>query len=91
MKGLAIIPSIMAKKYKGKPATRKRKMDEIPTVFPTSSNAGIIIKDSDEKDKIVKIQRPDKEWKESFKQFCNQYHRDLPNVSSITYEVDNWE
>ena len=41
--------------------------------------------------KRVKIQRLDRKWKRDFEDFCDQYANDIPDVSNISHEVDNWE
>ena len=41
--------------------------------------------------KAVTIQRCDKLWKKNFETFCNQYANDLPDISFISHELDNWE
>ena len=39
----------------------------------------------------IDIHRVDKEWKQNLQEFCIQYSSDLPILSTVTYEVDNWE
>ena len=39
----------------------------------------------------VRIQRLDKKWKRDFLEFCKQYADDLPNLSFLSHEMDNWE
>ena len=107
IRGLSIIPSIMAREYqstsklpKGMSAiscndvsskTKSRKIVSTPyTDFIDASNGNVTALSSGDT-QGVEIQRVDKEWKENFREFCNQYSMDLPCLSTITYEVDNWE
>ena len=93
LSGIAIIPAVLRSQYKetsiiGKKRSFVHENDE------DHKFQGSHVKRKIPKNKIrkrVKIQRLDRKWKRDFEDFCNQYANDMPDVSNISHEVDNWE
>ena len=97
IQGISIVPAIMQKQYDS-PVGRKRTFVDDhceqyekglenesathPVMEPNVTSTG---------SKKVRIQRIDKPWKHDFLKFCRQYANDLPDPSSVSHEVDNWE
>ena len=94
IKGLSIVPSVMALEYKEETKSTKRKFDQISCDISSNMESKLdktsFCKRNSSSHDVV-IQRIDKKWKENFQNFCIQYLTDLPNPLNVTYEVDNWE
>ena len=107
MKGTSIIPAILKNDYKCKEKERCEPViyDESDmtannvnnenqlevNIKPTGTIDEQTIHAHSNRESKVNIQRLDKQWKHDFRKFCIQYEKDLPHISSLSHEVDNWE
>ena len=80
-KAISLLPSIMNEQYKGA---------SIAGVKRTHDDALEKRKEVLDDAKVL-IQRVDKPWKEDLLNFCIQYQQDMPNIATLSHEVDNWE
>ena len=95
-KALSIVPAAMITEYSSGSNNSLNKSNSISSSTKTAVTS---ILEADVEPGIakqpkvsqVKIQRLDKNWKEDLSIFCEQYIEDMPNIQSISHEVDNWE
>ena len=91
--GIAIIPAVLRSQYKETSIVSK-KQSLVHENEDDHEFLGNQVKRKIPKTVIrqrVKIQRLDRKWKKDFEDFCNQYAKDMPDISNISHEVDNWE
>ena len=95
IRGLSIIPKCLRMQYVSIPIGEKRKYplcvsDSVQKRKRYAVPQNVSTKD-DFCDDQLHIHRLDKEWKRDVKNLCQQYLGDLPNPTSISHEIDNWE
>ena len=103
LKGISILPAVMKEQYKSLSQVGEKRgfqdastsevsspdtAEQSPSASTDGETSGDLLMESE---RAVQIQRKDKQWKEDFEDFCNQYANDLPNVGHVSHEVDNWE
>ena len=93
IRGISIVPAIMKKEYEEKSTSLGKRNWQKAFDSPSSiKESGVQAnKPVSGECQMVRIQRLDKVWKRYFDQFCRQYANDLPDISSLSHEVDNWE
>ena len=87
---ISIVPAVMKQQYNT--TGHKRQHNELTNLEVDvtkdhSSNAADLFTSSGR----IKVQRIDKPWKRALFNFCKQYVNDMPNISSLSHEFDNWE